>query len=60
MPKIDIVNLKADSSTNYPEPFRCAVEGRVRKRLGNAAGLDQFGVNLTILRPGAASAQRHW
>jgi uncharacterized cupin superfamily protein len=60
MPKIDIANLKIDSITNYPEPFRRAVEGRVRKRLGNAAGLDQFGVNLTILRPGAASAQRHW
>ena len=34
--------------------------GRERKRLGNAAGLDQFGVNLTTLKPGAASAQRHW
>ena len=31
-----------------------------RKRLGNAAGLDQFGVNLTTLRPGASSSQRHW
>ena len=34
--------------------------GRERKRLGNAAGLDQFGVNLTTLKPGAASALRHW
>ncbi len=34
--------------------------GRSRKRLGNAAGLTQFGVNLTTLKPGAASAQRHW
>jgi uncharacterized cupin superfamily protein len=60
MPKIDIANLKVDSSTNYPEPFRQAVEGRSRKRLGNAAGLDQFGVNLTTLKPGAWSSQRHW
>jgi uncharacterized cupin superfamily protein len=60
MPKIDIADLKTDSITNYPEPFRRAVEGRLRKRLGNAVGLDQFGVNLTTLRPGAASAQRHW
>ena len=37
-----------------------AVTGRERKRLGNAAGLDQFGVNLTTLKPGAASALRHW
>ena len=34
--------------------------GRERKRLGNAVGLDQFGVNLTTLKPGAASALRHW
>jgi uncharacterized cupin superfamily protein len=60
MPKIDIENLKTDSITGYPEPFRQAVRGRVRKRLGNAVGLDQFGVNLTTLKPGAASAQRHW
>src|SRR5215207_2799559 len=60
MPKIDIPNLKVDSSTNYPEPFRQAVLGRERKRLGNAVGLDQFGVNLTTLQPGAWSAQRHW
>ena len=60
MPKIDIENLKTDSITGYPEPFRQAVLGRVRKRLGNAAGLDQFGVNLTTLKPGAASSQRHW
>jgi uncharacterized cupin superfamily protein len=60
MPKIDIDSLKSDSATGYPEPFRQIVLGRSRKRLGNAAGLTQFGVNLTTLKPGAASAQRHW
>jgi len=60
MPKIDIESLATDSITGYPEPFRQIVLGRVRKRLGNAAGLTQFGVNLTTLKPGAASAQRHW
>jgi uncharacterized cupin superfamily protein len=60
MPKIDIDSLNTDSLTGYPEPFRQIVLGRVRKRLGNAAGLTQFGVNLTTLKPGAASAQRHW
>ena len=60
MPKIDIANLPVDSRTNYPEPFNRVVAGRSRKRLGNAAGLDQFGVNLTTLKPGAASALRHW
>ena len=60
MPKIDIASLKVDSATGYPEPFRQAVAGRERKQLGNAVGLDQFGVNLTRLKPGAQSAQRHW
>ena len=60
MPKIDIDNLSSDSATGYPEPFRKVVQGRSRKRLGNAAGLTQFGVNLTTLKPGAASALRHW
>jgi uncharacterized cupin superfamily protein len=60
MPKIDIASLKIDSSSNYPQPYRQAVAGRQRLRLGNAAGLDQFGVNLTTLKPGAWSSQRHW
>ena len=60
MPKIDIANLKSEEVSGYPEPFRRAVVGRMRKRLGNAVDLDQFGVNLTTLLPGAASAQRHW
>jgi len=60
MPKIDIDKIPLDTKTNYPDPFWKAVEGRQRKRLGNAVGLDQFGVNLTRLKPGAASSQRHW
>jgi uncharacterized cupin superfamily protein len=60
MPKIDIAKIKTDNSTGYPDPYRQAVAGRERKRLGNAAGLDQFGVNLTRLAPGAQSSQRHW
>lgn len=60
MPRIDIDKVPLDAATRYPEPFRRAVVGRERKRLGNAAGLDQFGVNLARLKPGAASSQRHW
>jgi uncharacterized cupin superfamily protein len=60
MPKIDIANVKVEVSTGYPEPYRSVVAGRSRQRLGNAVGLDQFGVNLTRLKPGAQSAQRHW
>jgi uncharacterized cupin superfamily protein len=60
MPKIDIAKLPLDTRTGYPPPFDRVVVGRERKRLGNAVGLDQFGVNLTTLKPGAASALRHW
>lgn len=61
MPKIDIeaIPVRAGSSS-YPEEFRHIVAGRERKALGDAGGLTQFGVNLTVLRPGAASALRHW
>jgi len=33
---------------------------RERTRLGDAAGLTQYGVNLMRLPPGAWSSQRHW
>ena len=42
MPKIDIASLKTEIGTGYPDPFHLPVAGRARKRLGNAAGLDQF------------------
>lgn len=60
MPKIDVAVLPVDGRTGYPAPFDRVVQGRERKRLGNAVGLDQFGVNLTTLKPGASSALRHW
>jgi uncharacterized cupin superfamily protein len=60
MPKIDIPSIPVDTATRYPPPFDKAVEGRARQRLGRAAGLTQFGVNLCTLKSGAASSQRHW
>jgi uncharacterized cupin superfamily protein len=32
----------------------------VRQRLGDVAGITQFGVNLSRLPPGVASSLRHW
>ena len=60
MPKIDVSAIELRTGTGYPEPLRGIVKGRERKPLGDAGGLTQFGVNLTRLRPGAASAHRHW
>ncbi|MCX2861617.1 cupin domain-containing protein [Paucibacter sp. PLA-PC-4] len=45
--------------THYPEPFAGWVSGREKRRLGDAFGLSNFGVNLTRLRPGAVSSARH-
>ena len=60
MPKIDIAQVPVRASTIYPKPHDRVVEGREKQALGNAVGLTQFGVNLTRLKPGAASAMRHW
>lgn len=60
MPKIDIEGMEWASGSTYPAPFQAAVAARTRKRLGDAVGLSQYGVNLTRLDPGAKSALRHW
>lgn len=43
----------------YPEPFASRMTGRVKRQLGDLFGLQNFGVNLTTLAPGAISALRH-
>ena len=48
------------ASSNYPEPLRARVAGRLKRALGDLLDLDQFGVNLTELPPGVQSALRHW
>ena len=60
MPKIEIDNLPLDARRGYPPPHDERVAGRSKKRLGDAVGLTQFGVNLTTLKSGSASAHRHW
>ena len=58
--RIDIAALASVVGTTYPPPFDAPCRARERKRLGDAAGLSQFGVNLLRLPPGAWSSQRHW
>jgi uncharacterized cupin superfamily protein len=60
MPKVDIAAIREINATGYPPPFDVIAKGRFRKRLGDAGGLTQFGVNLCRLAPGAGSSQRHW
>ena len=59
-PALDPRTVKVRSGTGYPEIYRAIVAGRAKQALGDALGLSHFGVNLTRLAPGAASAQRHW
>ena len=58
--RIDVEKLQSVVGTLYPPPFDEKCRARERTRLGTAAGLTQFGVNLLRLRPGAWSSQRHW
>ena len=58
--RINAATLTAVVGTLYPTPFDQPCRARERRRLGDAAGLEQFGVNLLRLRPGAWSSQRHW
>lgn len=60
MPKIDIAAAPEVKGTGYPAPFDQPCLARLRKRLGNAGGLTQFGINLLTLKPGVWSSQRHW
>ncbi len=60
MPKIDIAAVPERKGSGYPAPFHEPCMNRVRKALGDAGGLTQFGVNLLTLAPGAWSSQRHW
>ncbi len=52
------VPIRAKPSA-YPEPFASRMAGRSKRQLGEVFGLANFGVNLTRLAPGAASALRH-
>lgn len=46
-------------ASNYPEPFASRVSGRHKRPLGDIFGLTSFGVNHTVLDPGAESALLH-
>ena len=58
--RIDLERLTAVVGTLYPPPFDLPCRARERTKLGDAAGLTQYGVNLLRLPPGAWSSQRHW
>jgi len=60
MPKIELAAIEQTNRTGYPQEYAGAVAGRWVRKLGPAAGLADFGVSHVVLKPGAASSQRHW
>jgi uncharacterized cupin superfamily protein len=52
-------DLPEQRSTIYPPPYDAATLGRGKRKLGDLFDLDQFGVNVTTLDPGAATALLH-
>jgi uncharacterized cupin superfamily protein len=53
-------DLPAGRGSDYPAPHDQPCRERIRRALGDAFGLSQFGVNLLELPPGTWSSQRHW
>jgi uncharacterized cupin superfamily protein len=60
MPKIDLSAVPERGGSGYPPPYDGPCVTRIRRRLGDAGGLKDFGVNLMRLPPGGWSSQRHW
>lgn len=58
--RIDLASVPCVRGTSYPPPFDQPCLSRTRQRLGDQAGLAQYGVNLLRLTPGSWSSQRHW
>jgi uncharacterized cupin superfamily protein len=60
MPKIDTAKIPTQQIASYPKEFASVIAGREKQKIGDAAGLTQFGVNITRIKAGSASALRHW
>ena len=60
MPKINLSTVPVRRRQGYPEDFRAETAGYEGQRVGDAAGLTQFGVNRVVLPPQARTALRHW
>jgi uncharacterized cupin superfamily protein len=58
--RIDVRAVPVVTGSKYPAPFDAPCATRARQRLGDAASLSDFGVNLLRLPAGAWSSQRHW
>ena len=55
----DPLTLPESNATSYPEQFRADNQQRWNRRLGDHAGLTNYGVNMTRIVPGGQSSHRH-
>ena len=60
MLKIDLSALPVFDQLVYPAGLRAETAGYQQQRVGDAGGLDQFGVNRVVLPPRSRKALRHW
>ena len=59
-PVLDPASVEPRLGAAYPGHLRDPFAAREKQALGDPLGLTSFGVNLTRLPPGTASALRHW
>jgi uncharacterized cupin superfamily protein len=59
MPAFHALSVNDTNHTSYPEKHRQVNQNRYNRRLGDHAGLRNFGVNLTRIIPGGQSSYRH-
>ena len=59
LPAFDPGEVSESNFTSYPALHRAANQTRYNRRLGDHAGLRNFGVNLTRIIPGGQSSFRH-
>ena len=60
MPRLDLAAVEQTNRTGYPEPYASEMSGRRYRRIGDFAGLEDFGASHVVLKPGAWTSQRHW
>lgn len=59
LPDFDPADVAESNATDYPAKFRTNNSHRWNRRLGDHAGLANFGINLTCIAPTAQSSARH-
>ena len=60
MKKINLASVPIQTGSSYPHPFDVPCSAQSTQRLARHGGLSLFGVNLTVIEPGAWSSQRLW